>query len=47
MGVGRGQGGSRSPLDFENFSKKRLVSSWKKQISPLLPPPWKNFGKIA
>ena len=37
------------PPGFWNFLQKRLFSwFWvgKKQISPLLAPPWKNFGKI-
>jgi len=31
-----------------NFQQKGcfLVLSLKKQITPLLPPPWKNFGKM-
>jgi len=48
MCVGRGGRGPWPPLDFEIFSKKVifLVLSGKKQISPLLVPLWKNFGKI-
>jgi len=39
MCVGRGQG-ALAPLDFENFSKKRLFFSfeWEKQISSFLAP---------
>ena len=44
---GRRKGGGRTPLDFENFSKKGvfLVSNGKSKISPLLAPLekfWKN-----
>jgi len=48
MGVGRGEGGTFPPLDFEIISKKGFfsMSMGKKQISPLLDPPGKNFGKI-
>jgi len=44
---GRRRGGVKAPLDFENFRKKVvfLISGGKKQLSPLLAPPWKNFGK--
>ena len=49
-GVGRGgRGEPWPPLHFEIISKKRLVFQFrgvKKQISPLLAPPGKNFGKI-
>jgi len=45
--MGVGGGGVKAPLDFENFRKKVvfLISGGKKQLSPLLAPPWKNFGK--
>ena len=48
MGVGRGGRGAKPPLDFENFSKKGCFLSfeWENQISPLLAPPCKNFGRI-
>jgi len=39
-----GKGGALAPLDFEIFSKKKvvfLVLSGKSQISPLLAPPGK------
>jgi len=40
MGAGREAGRAKAPLDFENLSKKNscVVSSGKKQISPLRPP---------
>jgi len=40
--------GSFIPLDFETVSKKGCftISRGKKQISPLLAPSGKNFGKI-
>jgi len=46
-GVGKGGREGLDPLDFENFSKRMvfLVSSGKKQTSPLLAPP-RKFGKI-
>jgi len=55
MGVGVGtptwKGGGRggkAPWILEISAKKIvfLISSGKKQISPLLTSPWKNFGKI-
>jgi len=45
----KGSRGAKAPLDFEIFSKKRLFFQFrgvKKQISPLLAPLEKNFGKI-
>jgi len=39
MGVGRGGRVTLDPLDFQIISKK-------KQISPLLAPPGKHFGKF-
>jgi len=41
MGCGKGT----CPLEFEK-NVVFLVTSGKKQISPLLAPPYKNFGKI-
>jgi len=48
MGVGRRGRGALSPLVLKISEKKFvfLVSSGKKQISPLLTPLWKTFGKI-
>ena len=50
MGVGRGrQGWALAPPGFWNYKQKKVVfsiSRGKKQISPLLAPPGKNFGKI-
>jgi len=46
---GRRNGGPRPPLDFEIISKKWLFFQFsrdKNQISPLLAPPGKKFGKI-
>jgi len=39
---------AKESQDFENFRKKVVfvVSSGKKQISPLLAPHWRKFGKI-
>jgi len=47
MGVGRG--GARTTLDFENFNKKVVfvVSSGKKQNSPLLSSPTNILEKSA
>jgi len=47
MGVGRGWG--KAHLDCNIIGKKVVLSIWrgKKQISSLLAPPGKNFGKIT
>ena len=48
MGVGRRGRGAKAAPGFWNFQQKRLFFSfeWEKEISPLLPPHWKKFGKI-
>jgi len=47
MGVGRGWG--KAHLDCNIIGKKVVLSIWrgKKQISSLLAPPGKHFGKIT
>jgi len=47
MGVGKGAGEAKAPLDFEIFSKKGCFLSfvWEKQISPLLTPSGKFLEK--
>jgi len=48
MGVGRGAGGLAPYWILKLLAKKGCfsISRGKKQISPLLAPPGKNFGKV-
>jgi len=48
MGVGKGQGGVGPPWVLKLLVKKVVfsISTGKNQISPLLVPPWKKFGKF-
>jgi len=48
MGVGRGEREALAPWILKLLAKKVVfsISRGKKQISPLLAPPGKNFGKI-
>ena len=49
MDVGRREQGGLAPPWILKFSVKKvvfLISSGKKQITSLLPRPWKNFGKF-